>query len=334
MVDRSSTGSRPARIWRGHPNRGQPKADRTASNLSIEYSPDASGKLPERAFFKYNMNGRDRVAVRRHCAAVREALFYDEINRGLDDPIGPEAYDIGGDYDDGVAYLIIEDIADDHYLVDKADVDSPWGGWAPFETVPAERFVETTRRLARFQAAWWNHARITEPDLSSSTGDMLSVPMTGTETFVEKTLTDEWEDNIVEGLEKRGEPDPSASRETMRAAIEAWPDIWKDRASQGNLSLMHVDMHLRNVLFRKTDDRPILIDWEGLTTRLGIIDIAHLIATSMLSPDYLSRLDGLLVPAYHEALIEGGVTGYSLEDCERDYRLAWLALRRDLMNTR
>ena len=82
----------------------QPKADRTASNLSITYSENAEGVLPAKVFFKYNTNGREGVDEPRHCAAVREALFYSEFDS--DGLIGPQCYDAGGDFDNGEVYLI------------------------------------------------------------------------------------------------------------------------------------------------------------------------------------------------------------------------------------
>ena len=304
---------------------GQPKADRTASNLELSHTSETEGTPPHKVFYKYNTNGRDRVANRRHCAAVREAIFYDEIDASAD-PIGPACYDVGGNYDEGEVYLLLEDITDSHYLVDKAESASPFGGWASFETVPVERFTETAERLATFHARWWDHPRINQADLASGAGDMLSAPMTATQAFVDRTLTSEWKNAFLVGLERRGEPDPAASCELRETAIGAWPGIYERRRNSGNRTLMHVDLHLRNVLFRNTDHRPIVIDWEGLTTGIGIIDIAHLLATSMLSPQYLKVLDEAVVTAYHDALVKAGVTSYSFEDCQTDYRLAWVAL--------
>lgn len=306
---------------------GQPKADRTASNLAIQYSKDATGTLPDRAFYKYGTNGRNNVEVRRHCAAVREALFYTEISEPVASRIGPRCYDAGGNFDDGEVYLILEDISESHILLDKADVSSPYGGWACFESVTADQFSAVAATLAGFQAQWWDHPRIGEPDLSSGTGDMLSTVMTASDTFVEKTLTREWEQSVVERLTRYGEPEPEAAMALMREVTSAWPRLYDERISRGNLTLMHCDLHLRNVLFAADgSNEPLVIDWEGLTRGIGIVDIAHLLASSMLSAGYLARLDEAIVTAYHEALVDGGVQSYTLEDCYNDYRLAWVAL--------
>ena len=152
---------------------GQPKADRTASNITIQYSSDATGTLPDRAFYKYNTHGRNRVEVPRHCAAVREAIFYSEINPPLESPIGPQCFDSGGRFDDGEVYLILEDISESHRLLGKAKDPSPYGGWASFEDVTPEQFTAIVKGLAGFQAHWWDDPRIDEPDLSNGTGDMM-----------------------------------------------------------------------------------------------------------------------------------------------------------------
>ena len=231
---------------------GSPNPDRTASTIAIAYSADATGERPATAFYKYNTNGRDR-AVPRYCAAVREARFYSEIDSDSAGPVGPACYDVGGDFDKGGVYLLLEDISESHFLVDKADTPSPYGGWAAFETVKADRFVEIATRLATFQARWWDDPRIREPDLSTGTGDMLSTVMTASETFVEQTLTEEWYEGAVDRLTRYGEPDPPAAANLMRQVIEAWPEMYAARMAQSHITLMHVDLHLRNVLFPVQD---------------------------------------------------------------------------------
>ena len=305
---------------------GQPKADRTASTIAIQYSPDAAGNLPYRAFFKYNANGRDRVEVRRHCAAVREALFYTEISPRCGG-IAPRCFDAGGDLNDGEAYLILEDISASHVLLEKADVPSPYGGWASFENVAIEQFAAIVRAMARFQACWWDDPRIAEEDLASGTGDMLSMVMTASASFVEGTLTDAWEARVIGRLERYGEADPKSAMCLMRDAISAWPNLFRARIGRRDTTLMHGDLHLRNVLFPACGElEPLIIDWEGLTTGVGIADVAHLLATSMLSRDRAADLEDSLLSQYHGELIQNGVECYTLEDTWSDYRLALVAL--------
>ena len=267
------------------------------------------------------------MEVPRHCAAVREAVFYAEISPPLKNPISPRCFDAGGRFDDGEAYLILEDISESHLLLDKADVPSPYGGWASFETVTPEQFAAIVEALAGFQSHWWNHPRISVADLSSSTGDMLSAVTTASASFLEQTLTKDWEKSVVERLAECGEPDAEAAMRLMRDAILAWPGLFEERFARGHLTLMHGDLHLRNVFFPASKKlEPLVVDWEGLTTGVGIVDVAHLLAASMLSDTYVAELEEDLLKRYHDTLTNNGVGSYSLDDCYDDYRLAIVAL--------
>ena len=113
----------------------------------------------------------------------------------------------------------------------------------------------------------------------------------------------------------------------MRDVISAWPGLFDERICRGNLTLMHVDLHLRNVMFPASGEpNPLIIDWESLTTGVGVVDVAHLLATSMLSGAYLAELEDDLLKQYHDELVRNGVASYTLEDCLDDYRLAFVAL--------
>ena len=293
---------------------GQPKADRTASRLSVEYSRDAVGVLPKKVFYKFNTNGRDGVSEPRHCAAVREALFYSEFDR--DGSIGPECYDTGGDFETGEVCLILQDITEDYVMLDKADVPSPYGGWASFETVTHETYGAIAEKLARFQALWWDNPRIQASDVSSYTGDMLSLVYTATDEFVRKKITEEAREEFIKGITRYGEEDPGASADLVWKVISGWPALYNARVSQANLTMMHCDLHLRNVLFPASGVLdPLFVDWEGLTTGIGIADLTHLLVSSMLSAEYLSELECGLVERCHSTLVGEVVDGYSLEDC-------------------
>lgn len=65
------------------------------------------------------------------------------------------------------------------------------------------------------------------------------------------------------------------------------------------------------------------VDWQTLSLGLPARDLAYLISTGM-TPDDRRTHEHDLVAAYHRRLRTHGVTGYGLETCWRDYRLAML----------
>jgi hypothetical protein len=68
-----------------------------------------------------------------------------------------------------------------------------------------------------------------------------------------------------------------------------------------------------------------VIDWGLLCVGRGAFDVASL--CGRLSPENRARHERAWVERYHEALLAGGVRGYSFDDCWIDYRrsmLHWL----------
>lgn len=108
--------------------------------------------------------------------------------------------------------------------------------------------------------------------------------------------------------------------------IERWARCEGGRIDR--FSLVHGDYRLDNLMFADTagpDERPTTwaVDWQTLSLGLPARDLAFLAGTS-LAPGQRRRLDRDLVAAHHEALVQHGVSGYSLEQSWDDYRFAML----------
>jgi hypothetical protein len=88
--------------------------------------------------------------------------------------------------------------------------------------------------------------------------------------------------------------------------------------------LVHGDYRLDNLMF-PPDAGPgvVAVDWQTLSLALPARDLAYFLATS-LDSDLRREHELDLVAAYHQALTEYGVTGYSLEQCLDDYAFALL----------
>ena len=91
-------------------------------------------------------------------------------------------------------------------------------------------------------------------------------------------------------------------------------------------TLTHSDYRLVNMLLGGPASTPVVtvLDWQRVALGKGPIDVAFFTVLS-LTPETRRAWQWDLVERYHAALVEQGVTGYSLEQCQRDYRLCAFA---------
>lgn len=93
------------------------------------------------------------------------------------------------------------------------------------------------------------------------------------------------------------------------------------RLSRSPRTLLHGDFRADNLMFHDSGPEPLtIIDWQGVMTGNPMIDVAYFLRPNMGAEDAEAHEDQL-VEAYHQALVEAGVRGYSLEDCKADYVL-------------
>ncbi len=84
-----------------------------------------------------------------------------------------------------------------------------------------------------------------------------------------------------------------------------------------HFALLHGDLRVDNIMFGP-EGAVTVIDWQTITPGHPLRDIAFLLSTSLTVDDRRAAEHGLLAD-YHEALLAHGVTGYTLDQCRRDY---------------
>ncbi|MCP4083520.1 MAG: phosphotransferase [Actinomycetia bacterium] len=89
----------------------------------------------------------------------------------------------------------------------------------------------------------------------------------------------------------------------------------------------HGDFRLDNMMFGDgPDDPPIaVLDWQLPFRGNPLCDIVYFLGGNF-PPEWRREHQDQLIERYHEGLVEGGVSGYSLEECRADYRAAGLTL--------
>jgi hypothetical protein len=86
-------------------------------------------------------------------------------------------------------------------------------------------------------------------------------------------------------------------------------------------TLLHGDYRADNLMYHDDPAAPItVIDFQAVMVGNPMIDVAYFLRPNM-SPEDAEAHEQRLVEAYHESLVEAGVTNYSLEQCRQDYVL-------------
>jgi hypothetical protein len=220
---------------------------------------------------------------------AREGHFYEHVARDV--PVRtPHCWFVG----DGTATpLLLEDLAGLR-MGDQME---------GLRVEDAERIVDV---LARLHAQYWESAELQR--------DWLIDPAAGTYGAMVVQLVSSGADTLQERYAGK-----ASARALAAVADHAgdWGHVLR-RGVEGPHTLVHNDCRLDNVFFAE-DGEPVLIDWQAPARTRGTQDVANLFAQSM-DADLLSANWQDLLRRYHGGLVDGGVSGYSWEQCTEHYR--------------
>ena len=228
----------------------------------------------------------------------REIGFYREF--AADCPVRtPRCFFGAVEMDTGASILLLEDLTWMHNL------NSTGGSLAEVELVIPE--------IGKLHAAWWGDPRLTQTPWLLMKGTM-------TADQAAPLFTQYWQPF----LDKLNVPITDELLQTGDLIARYLHPIWLWWQTEPPLTLVHNDVQGDNLLVT-TDQRPALafIDWQLTTGARATIDLASFICSHL---DTLERRrnEHCLLASYHSVLTEHGVTGYSLEQCWDDYRIALL----------
>jgi hypothetical protein len=107
------------------------------------------------------------------------------------------------------------------------------------------------------------------------------------------------------------------------AGMTQWSAL-ADRMSQPPTTLIHSDTRFDNFMFGPdSSEGPVMLDWQFCAEGRGPWDVSMLLVEN-LDPELPRAHEADLLHQYHDALIAGGVLGYSFDDCMADYRMGVL----------
>ncbi len=119
-------------------------------------------------------------------------------------------------------------------------------------------------------------------------------------------------------------------RERTDWVAEHGPQLLR-RMGRAPLTLAHGDYRLDNLMFHDPgtgSEEITMIDFQGVTASNPMADVAYFLLPNV-HAEVAEEHEDRLVKTYHDALIAGGVSNYSWEQCQEDYVLAqlWLVHR-------
>lgn len=103
--------------------------------------------------------------------------------------------------------------------------------------------------------------------------------------------------------------------------VAPYGGLWS-LAHHDRFSLVHGDYRLDNLLFHP-DGRLWAVDWQTLALGLPPRDVAFMVSSGLTTTARRTH-ERAIVEAYHQRLLELGVTGYSSQQCWEDHRFGQL----------
>jgi aminoglycoside/choline kinase family phosphotransferase len=266
------------------------------NRLSLTYdrpAPDA----PRTVVCKFpspDPGARQIAATFRHYE--KEVRFYEQM--AADSPIrAPRAYHQSLDLENGDFFLLMEDLS---HLKNGDQL----GGLSLAEARVA------ISALARLQARWWETPELHAMDWLPPFEDPGML-------VLQDVFQQCWEPYC--GF--MGERLPPAMR-GVGAALGTRIRAMLRGLSQSPVTLVHGDYRADNLFFG--DDASLaVVDWQIVLRGRGAFDLAYFLTGNLTVEDREAN-ETELVQLFHATLCQGGVSGYSLEELWRDYRLCTL----------
>ena len=173
----------------------------------------------------------------------------------------------------------------------------------------SERDAEAVvKAIAVFHAKWWGSPDLEQPRWLPTYFDRAA------------KQKQRFTPDAQKFLERYGEQVDDEFREVISLCSEKLAAIF-EAAGSPPLTLIHGDLHTTNIFF-DTEFRgfPVTaIDWQSTSRGKGVTDISYL-AVLGLTVSLRRAIEDRLVRLYHSTLVSEGVAGYSVDQCQADYK--------------
>jgi hypothetical protein len=270
--------------------------DTTESNTALVIKADVKVESGIKKLFIKTMKHIQTENVY-HKISLQEGKFYKFITEQKIKrlPI-PVCYDAFVSEEKGTFFLVLEDISE-RYAAPASDALTSKDIW--FSCADA---------LAKFHAVFWNNGIIPqdedggEYDAREDRACLRSFLNDFNDRFDKKTKT--------------------ILANAMEINISLINNTARRIRNKNNVTVCNGDSHIYNFMIPVDRyENPLIIDFQFWGEGIGTGDLAHL--TRVNFSDKLKKAVQIpIIEHYYKSLIKYGVTGYSWDDCFRDYRIS------------
>jgi hypothetical protein len=244
-------------------------------------------------------------------AAAEEGRFYRTVAEATGHPeIVPRCFAIGPADD---PFVLLEDLSATH----RPPLTRAEGiGHVPASEADQVSVVDT---LARLKAYWWEHP------LQEQLGwGYWSEDVEGFEHYAARRRAS-WQKVLADNSAWLPAHVVDLCGQVVDGLAAHWTRWLQPRlAGRKQLTLLHGDAYFANFLCPHpgTTGPAYLIDWQSACIDIGAGDLVNLMATFWTSEQRNAQgRERRLLDQFHRRLTEHGVTGYSVERLENDYRI-------------
>ena len=272
------------------------KWDRLTVEFSDDYDGDVSDAIVLKVFRKGWFGG-----------GVLEWAFYNELAPRTPGAQVCPVYDGGIDHENKICHLIMADLSRTHTEPPMNAKDRP------HDQVVAE--------LLKYHVRWWNDPRLETWPFYVRHGGPLRMAQAIAKEDVHANCR-AFEPALEDFVKEAGDELQPAWIETAERVIAEYPEVFLARVSSGqSITLLHGDAHVWNLFYPKNTatDRLILFDWETYKRGIGAYDLAYLLVHGTSGR---RQIESELMNLYYDGLIIGGISGYSRDEFEYDFRLS------------
>jgi hypothetical protein len=267
------------------------------ATLSLRYSEDARGSLPDRLFLKMVNTDLEDESF-----GDSEVTYYMRDYVDVADAPLLRCYDAAYSQAEQCYHLLLQDVTATHVV-----------GW---KKGPSLGYVQALADgLAAMHAHWWGSARLAQAQMPVHDAAHIR-------RFVQIA-----EAGVAHILQRFSAELEAHWPQLIQTIYARHPQAIVQRAAAGGsgFTLIHGDAGPHNILVPQQGDRPLYIidrqpfNW-SLTSWLGVYDLVYATLFDW-APQARRELELPLLRRYHEQLISRGVRDYSLQQLWDDYRL-------------